>query len=184
MWAWRHDLAVFTCRPHNVADGPWQTGLAGESRRAHGLAFRTSASALLSRMIPKAPSSQGCVAFYFIFSWRIMTWHYRDGFWSPSMWSSHRHTHAPSLLHVPPHPTPLGPHRARLWVPCLIQQLPTDSFTNGNVCFNTTLSTKMLQVYHDRRGWGRPSIQVSWRFSKILRNTSNSALKHKAGFLP
>ena len=66
--------------------------------------------------------------------WRIMTLHYCDGFCPTSISSSLRHTHAPSLLNVPPHPTPLGRHRARVWVPCLIQPLSTDCFTNGNVC--------------------------------------------------
>ena len=56
--------------------------------------------------------------------WRIMTLHYCDGFCPTSISSSLRHTDAPSLLSVPPHPTPLGRHRARVWVPCLISHFP------------------------------------------------------------
>lgn len=100
------DMTIFslsTCRPHNVADRPtWWDWLV-----SHGgtwSSISTSASALLSRMIPKAPSSQGCVAFYFIFSWRIMTDNYRDGFCLHQCEAA-TGTHAPSLLHAPPHPT-------------------------------------------------------------------------------
>ena len=49
--------------------------------------------------------------------------------------------------HPPPHPTPLGWHRALDWAPCVIHQLPTSYlfyiwFTY--ICFNATLS--MLSI--------------------------------------
>lgn len=40
----------------------------------------------------------------------------------------------------------------------------------------------MLRFCHDRRCWRKSNIRVRWSFNKILRNTSNSVLKHKAVF--
>ena len=45
----------------------------------------------------------------FIFNWRIIALQYCVGLCHTSAWISHRHTYVPSL---PPHPTPLGCHRA------------------------------------------------------------------------
>ena len=44
--------------------------------------------------------------------------------------------------HLPPHPTPLGCHRALGWVPCIKQQIPTGYlfYIRQCVCFSATLS--------------------------------------------
>ena len=56
--------------------------------------------------------SVNLTVFYFIFNWRIITLQYCDGFCHTSTWISHRHTHVPSLLNLPPYSMPLGCHRA------------------------------------------------------------------------
>ena len=53
--------------------------------------------------------------FKFIFSWRIIALHYCVGFWHTSVWVSHRNTHVPCLLNLPP--TLLVCHRAPGWAP-------------------------------------------------------------------
>ena len=55
--------------------------------------------------------------------------HVTAGHWflPTSAWISHRYTFVPSLLNLPPHPTPLGCHRAPVWVPWIIQQIPIGS---------------------------------------------------------
>ena len=40
----------------------------------------------------------------------------------------------------PPHPTPLGGHKAPSWSPCAIQQLPTSYFTHGSAYMSVLLS--------------------------------------------
>ena len=46
-----------------------------------------------------------------------------------------------TLSHLPPHPTPVGWHRAPLWVSWVIQQIQLAiCFTYGNVSFHVTLS--------------------------------------------
>ena len=53
--------------------------------------------------------------FFFKFcfiNWRIIALQYCDGFCHVSTWISHRYTYVSSLLNLPPHPTPLGCHRA------------------------------------------------------------------------
>ena len=49
---------------------------------------------------------------FFFFNWKIIILQYCDGFCHTSAWISHRHTTVPSFLNLPPHPTPLGCHRA------------------------------------------------------------------------
>ena len=64
---------------------------------------------------------------YFICSWRIIAPQWCAGFHYRTMWISHKYTHIPSLLSLPPTPphlTPLGSHRASGWPHCFIQ-LPT-----------------------------------------------------------
>ena len=56
-----------------------------------------------------------------------------------------KYTYIPSLLnhpptsqtpsHPPPHPTPLGHHRALSWTPCAIQQLPTSYQISHSVVY-------------------------------------------------
>ena len=56
----------------------------------------------------------------FIFNWRITALQYCIGFCHTSTWISHRYTYVHSLLNLvptPPHPTPLGCHRAPVWAP-------------------------------------------------------------------
>ena len=61
---------------------------------------------------------------YLVFNWRIIALQYCFGFCQTSTWISHRYTYVPSLLNLPPYPTPLGCYRAPVWVPWVIQQIP------------------------------------------------------------
>ena len=62
----------------------------------------------------------------FIFNWRIIALQYCVSFCRTSAWISHRYTNVSLPLeppsHLPPHPTPLGCHRALGLVPCVIKQ--------------------------------------------------------------
>ena len=53
--------------------------------------------------------------------------------------------YVPSLLNLPPHPTPLGCQRAQGWVPCVTQQTPTGSlfYTWQCICFHATLLIRL-----------------------------------------
>ena len=55
-------------------------------------------------------------------NWRIIALQYCDGFCHKSIWIGHRHV-SPILTpsHLPPHPSPPGWPRARLWVPCFMR---------------------------------------------------------------
>ena len=74
------------------------------------------------------------------------------GFCHTSTWISHRYTHVLSLLNLPltyppqlpPHPTPLGCHRALSWVPCIVQQLPISYlfYTWWYIYFNAIFSVR------------------------------------------
>ena len=61
----------------------------------------------------------------FIFSWRKTASQYWVGLCHTSTWVSHRQTCVPSLFNLPPPPTPGGCYRALVWVPWVIQQIPT-----------------------------------------------------------
>ena len=80
----------------------------------------------------------------FICNWRIIALQYCVGFCHTSAWIRHRYTHAPSILNLPatshPHPTPPGCHRALVWVPWVIQQIPTGYFTCGSVYASMLIS--------------------------------------------
>ena len=47
----------------------------------------------------------------FIFNWRIVALQHCVGFWQISSWISHRYTYVPSLLTIPPPPSPSLPSR-------------------------------------------------------------------------
>ena len=53
-------------------------------------------------------------------------------------------SHISSLLHLPPshppHPTPLGGHKAQSWSLCAMRLLPTSYFTFGSVYMSMPLS--------------------------------------------
>ena len=61
--------------------------------------------------------------YLFVFDWRIIALQYCVGFCHTSAWISNRYTCVPSL-HLQPHPSPLGCHRAWIWAPY------TDNFWN------------------------------------------------------
>ena len=46
----------------------------------------------------------------------------------------------PSAASLPPHPIPLGPHRAPAWAPCVTQRLPAIYFTRDSVHLSALLS--------------------------------------------
>ena len=59
----------------------------------------------------------------FFFNWRVIALQYCVGFCHTRRWISYKYTHVLSLLNLPsgplpPHPTPLGCHRAPGWAPC------------------------------------------------------------------
>ena len=61
--------------------------------------------------------------FFKNFNWRIIALHNFVVFCHTSSRISHRYTHVPSLpSHSPPHPSPC--HRAPVWVPWFMQQIP------------------------------------------------------------
>ena len=69
--------------------------------------------------------SQFCLFTVFkIFYWRIIALQNFAVFCQASTWISHRYTYVPSLLKLPPNPTPLGWYRIPLWVSWVIQQVP------------------------------------------------------------
>ena len=76
----------------------------------------------------------------FIFNWRIIALQCCVGLCHTSTWISHRYTHVPSLLNLPPTSHPSSCHRAPVWAPCVIRQIPTGCFTRGRVCVSGLLS--------------------------------------------
>ena len=66
-------------------------------------------------------------SFFFFLNWNILQSQCCVSLFCTTLWFSYMHTYIPSplSLHPPPHPTPLGHHRALSWIPCVIQQLPT-----------------------------------------------------------
>ena len=60
----------------------------------------------------------------FVFYWRIIAIQNFVAFCQTSTWIRHRYTYIPSLLNLPPNPTPLGWYRAPVWVSWAIQQIP------------------------------------------------------------
>ena len=80
--------------------------------------------------------------FKFIFNWRIIALQFA------LVSAIHQHESAigidmplPSWTSLPPHPTPLGCYRALVWVPRVIEQIPTGYlFTRGGVHVSMLLS--------------------------------------------
>ena len=66
---------------------------------------------------------------FFFFNWGIVALQCCVSFCYTMNWISYMYTYIPSLLDLPPTPTPnpthLGHHRAPSWAPCVIQQVPT-----------------------------------------------------------
>ena len=60
----------------------------------------------------------------FFFNWRIIALQNFVVFYWTSTWISHRYLYIPSLLNLPPHPTPLGWYRAPVKVSWTIEQIP------------------------------------------------------------
>ena len=88
----------------------------------------------------------------FFLNWRIIDLQYCVVFCCTSTWISHRCTYDPSFLNLPPtshpfppHPTPLGCHRAPVWASCIIQQISTGYllYMWEYICFHATLSTHL-----------------------------------------
>ena len=52
--------------------------------------------------------------------------------------------HAEPPSYIPPHPTLLDCHRAPVWLPWVIQQILSGSFTYGIVSFHVTLSIHLI----------------------------------------
>ena len=82
--------------------------------------------------------------FLIFFNGRIIALQCCVGLCHTTMWISHKYTHIapPSWAWLSPsHPTPLGCHRSPDWVPCVMQQLPSNyRFTYGNVHVPVLLS--------------------------------------------
>ena len=75
------------------------------------------------------------------FYWRIIALQNFIAFCQTSTWISHRYTYIPSLMNLPPSPSPspLGWYRAPVLVSWSIEQIPICYFTYGNVSFHVTL---------------------------------------------
>ena len=63
--------------------------------------------------------------FFYLFNWRIVALQNFVVFCQTSTWISHRYIYIPSLLNLPPHPTPPGWYRAPARVSWAIQCIPT-----------------------------------------------------------
>ena len=57
--------------------------------------------------------------------WRTIALQYCVGFCHPSAWISHRCTYVPSLLNLPPPPTPSRLSQSPVWVPRVTGQVPS-----------------------------------------------------------
>ena len=78
---------------------------------------------------PGLPHCRQILFFFFnlFFYWRIIALQNFVVFCQASTWISHRYTYIPSLLNLPPLPTPshlLGWYRAPVWVSWDMQQIP------------------------------------------------------------
>ena len=86
------------------------------------------------------------------FYWRVIDLQNVVVFCQISTWISHRYTYVPSLLDLPPtssHRTPLGYHRAPIWVPWVIQQIPLGYyFTYTNIWELGVLTTGLPGESH------------------------------------
>ena len=67
-------------------------------------------------------------------NWRILALQDFVVFCQTSTRSNHRDTHAPSLGNFPPHPSLLDCHRAPVWVPWGIQQIPIGCLFSKRSC--------------------------------------------------
>ena len=56
----------------------------------------------------------------FLLNWNIIALQSCGHFCCTALWISHMYTYIPSLPPLPPHPTPLGHHRALGWALCVI----------------------------------------------------------------
>ena len=73
------------------------------------------------------------------------------------------------------HPTPLGPHRALGWTPCVMQHLPISRLFYICRCFNATLSIGPT-LSHQKESWALKN----WCFSTVvLEKTLESPLDCK-----
>ena len=71
------------------------------------------------------------IFFSFFFYWGIIALQYFVGLCHVSTWMSHSYTYIPSfLLPSPPHPTPLGCHRALVWGPCVCGSVCVSHFSH------------------------------------------------------
>ena len=82
--------------------------------------------------------------FKFIFNWRIIVLQYCVGFCHTSVWISHRYTHVPFLLNLPPTFHPISPPRLSqsTWfeLPTSYSKFPLAIyFTYGNLCCHPTV---------------------------------------------
>ena len=78
-------------------------------------------------------------------------------FCQTSTWISHRYTYIPSLLNLPPHPTPLGWYRTPVWVSWAVQQIPIGYFTYGAPVF-------LPENFMNQGAWGATvhGVEKSW----------------------
>ena len=124
------------------------------SCREQGLLSSCGAqAALLSGFSCRGPHAQLWLLDLFIFSWRIIALQYSVVFCHISTGISHRYTYIPSLLNLPPHPSPVGFHRA------------TDHFKYSKMYMlipNSLTIPSPIQLFSSRIDTCETSLVVQW----------------------